>query len=175
MLPDRNSYSLFENFISPSINENINNILSLNTVEWFPFSTNKLSRFETRKFNSKFCKPLFTLLNEQLCKLGLKIHPDVIHPRLFKKNDWIDWHSDFSHLPISDIIEYECILVLKNTSDSLTKFKTDTNCEESVATKENDLLIVCRHGIEHCVTKVTQGERLTLKFTAIEIKEPMPL
>ncbi len=85
----------------------------------------------------------------------------------------MDWHSDYSHLPkYNDDLVYECILVLKNTSDSVTKFKIDINGgeqEESVYTNKNDLLIVCRHGITHCVTKVTKGERLTLKFSCIKL------
>ncbi len=35
------------------------------------------------------------------------------------------------------------------------------------STQAGDILILCRHGIEHRVTRVNEGERLTIKFKSI--------
>ncbi len=172
MLPSLSTYSHNKNFISEEVTKEIVNLLPP-VKNWFPFCSSDVSRLQCEQLTLKNGKRLFTILKEPLMNIGLKIYPEVIHPRLYKKDDWMDWHSDYSHLPkYNDDLVYECILVLKNTSDSITKFKINVNggeSEEDIYTKENDLLIVCRHGITHCVTKVTEGERLTLKFSCIKI------
>jgi hypothetical protein len=180
MLPTLSTYSHNKNFITQEVNKEIQRCLPPDE-NWFSFCSFDVSRLQCEQLTLKNGKTLFTLLKEPLIKLGLKIYPEVIHPRYYKKDDWLDWHSDYSHLPkYNEDLVYECILVLKNTSDSVTKFKINVNggvnggvndgeSEESVYTNENDLLIVCRHGITHCVTKVTEGERLTLKFTCIKL------
>ena len=178
MLPNLNTYLHLQNFITSSSCSEIIKLLPPEE-DWFPFSTNDVSRLQsqnlTPKGNNFASSKVFQILKEELGKIGLKMKDEIIHPRLYRKDDWMDWHSDYSHLPFSttDELVYECILVLKNTSNSVTKFKINDNNkikkEESVYTNENDLLIVCRHGITHCVTKVTEGERLTLKFTCVKL------
>jgi hypothetical protein len=177
MLPNLNTYSHLQNFITSSSCSKVIKLLP-SEEDWFLFSTNDVSRLQSQNLTTKsnnFAK-IFEIIKEELSKIGLKMKEEIIHPRLYRKNDWMDWHSDYSHLSFSseDELVYECILVLKNTSDSVTKFKinnkqNENEIEESVYTNATDLLIVCRHGITHCVTKVTEGERLTLKFTCVKL------
>ncbi len=168
-LSSRNDYFVFHKFITSSqINEILLECPPLD--EWFPFITKNVSRLQCRHVTLKTDPTIFSILNQCLSNIGLKLKDNMIHPRLYKQNDWMDWHVDYDHLPFneSDEFEYECILVLQNTSDSVTKFKKEESKEEEYASKDGDLLIVCRHGISHCVTPITTGERYTLKFTAIK-------
>jgi hypothetical protein len=167
MLPNLTTYLHLPNFLTFTQIEEIKALLP-SEENWYPFSTNELSRLQSQNLTTKSNN--FASLKEELVKIGLKMKEEIIHPRLYRKDDWMDWHSDYSHLPFSqtDELVYECILVLKNTSDSVTKFKSGEK-EESVYTDPTDLLIVCRHGITHCVTKITEGERLTLKFTCVKL------
>lgn len=179
MLPNLTTYLHLQNFLTTVQIEEI--IALLPTEEnWYPFSTNELSRLQsqnlTTKSNNFASLKVFQILKEELGKIGLKMKEEIAYPRLYRKDDWMDWHSDYSHIPFSqtDELVYECILVLKNTSDSVTKFKINNNqsekeIEESIYTNPSDLLVVCRHGITHCVTKITEGERLTIKFTCVAI------
>ena len=64
---------------------------------------------------------------------------------------------------IYKIPQYECVLTLSNTTDSVTKMK-----ETPIKASPNSLIIVRALGIEHEVTKVTKGERKFLKFIFTE-------
>ena len=61
---------------------------------------------------------------------------------------------------IYNIPQYECVLTLSNTTDSVTIMGGN----KSIKARPNSLIIVRAQGIEHEVTKVTTGERTFLKF-----------
>jgi len=69
---------------------------------------------------------------------------------------------------IYKIPQYECVLTLSNTTDSVTKM-ADTGTP--VKASPNSLMIVKALGVEHEVTKVTSGERKFLKFIFTETDE----
>jgi len=179
MLPNLTTYLHLQNFLTFTQVEEIIELLP-SEENWYPFSSNELSRLQTHNLTMRIKSlpqaKIFEIVKEELSKIGLKMKDEIIYPRLYRKDDWMDWHSDYSHIPFSqtDELVYECILVLKNTSDSVTKFKINNNqsekkIEESIYTNPSDFLVVCRHGITHCVTKITEGERLTIKFTCVAI------
>jgi hypothetical protein len=61
------------------------------------------------------------------------------------------------------IPQYECVLTLSNTTDSVTDMEGT-----QLKAQPNSLIIVRAQGIEHEVTKVTNGERKFLKFIFTE-------
>jgi hypothetical protein len=67
---------------------------------------------------------------------------------------------------IYKIPQYECILTLTNTTDSVTDMDG-----EQIKSKPNSLIIVRANGIEHHVTKVSKGERKFIKFIFTETDE----
>ena len=67
---------------------------------------------------------------------------------------------------IYKIPQYECVLTLSNTTDSVTKMD-----DTLIKATPNSLLIVKALGVEHEVTKVTKGERKFLKFIFTETDE----
>jgi hypothetical protein len=67
---------------------------------------------------------------------------------------------------IYKIPQYECILTLTNTTDSVT----DMNGTQ-IKSEPNSLIIVRANGIPHSVTKVNKGERKFLKFIFTETDE----
>ena len=132
------------------------------------------SQTEVIRKNNKAYSQLFEIIENALSKYNLKLLFDRIGTRKYEIGDFMGWHSDFD-LELSEtkntVLEYECVLVLENTSDSMTQFKvedssTDKVTIESYVSKEKDVLILCRRGIKHQVTPLTKGSRLTLKFTA---------
>jgi len=67
---------------------------------------------------------------------------------------------------IYKIPQYECVLTLSNTTDSVTNMK-----DVPVKAAPNSLMMVKALGIEHEVTPVTKGERKFLKFIFTETDE----
>jgi hypothetical protein len=172
-LPSRYEYSVFQPFITFSQIESIKSLLPPKE-QWFHFRTGDVTRFQCRNLTPKIDSELFTIMNQLLASANLKLSKEIIHPRLFKASDYMRWHSDYDHLPfVEGKLEYECILVLHNTSDSVTSFKVDKNDDtvvEQYHSKDGDMLIVCRNGITHRVDSPTYGERLTLKFSCKQIE-----
>ena len=62
--------------------------------------------------------------------------------------------------------QYECVLTLSNTTDSVTNME-----EVPIKASSNSLMIVKAQGVDHEVTKVTKGERNFLKFIYTETDE----
>jgi len=62
--------------------------------------------------------------------------------------------------------QYECVLTLSNTTDSVTNME-----DTPIKALPNSLIIVKALGVEHEVTKVTEGERKFLKFIFTETDE----
>jgi hypothetical protein len=70
---------------------------------------------------------------------------------------------------LKDQLQYECVITLTNTSDSLTLFDKILYNDE-IYTKPNSILIVRARGIRHMVTKTIKGSRTILKFVLYEPK-----
>lgn len=64
---------------------------------------------------------------------------------------------------IYKVPQYECVLTLSNTTDSVTKMK-----DTPIKATPNSLIVVKALGVEHEVTKVNKGERKFLKFIFTE-------
>ena len=72
----------------------------------------------------------------------------------------MDWHRDTQMLP--DQNQYECVITLTNTSDSVTLFEK-LDSIENISSDPNSIVIVRANGIRHKVTETTRGERTILK------------
>ena len=83
-----------------------------------------------------------------------------IEYRKYIKDSFMERHVDQL---IYKIPQYECLLTLTNSTDSYTIFGN-----KKITTRPNSLVILQAQGIEHEVTKVTQGERKFLKFIFTE-------
>jgi hypothetical protein len=117
------------------------------------------------------------VMNEPRIKQLLeKYQPAITHltrnPRIYlAKNFPIEYRQyvpgSFMHKHRDQLIytipQYECVLTLNNTTDSVTKM-----AGKPIKAQPNSLMIVRAQGIEHEVTKVTQGERKFLKFIFTE-------
>jgi hypothetical protein len=88
-----------------------------------------------------------------------------IEYRKYVIGSYMDWHKDTQMLP--DQLQYECVITLTNTSDSLTLLEYDTGIKKLI-TKPNSLLLVRANGINHKVTPLTKGERTILKIVFAE-------
>lgn len=86
-----------------------------------------------------------------------------IEYRKYEKGSFMKKHRDTL---IYKIPQYECVLTLSNTTDSVTMME-NTPIKAAV----NSLIIVKAGGLEHEVTKVSVGERKFIKFIYTETDE----
>ena len=75
------------------------------------------------------------------------------------------WHSDRQML--SDQRQYECVIVVENSSDSVIVVEQRLY-QYRIATEANSLFLVQAQGVKHMVTPVTRGTRSILKFALKE-------
>jgi hypothetical protein len=83
-------------------------------------------------------------------------HNFPIEYRKYVPGSFMKKHKDTL---IYKIPQYECVLTLSNTTDSVTNME-----DTPIQAKPNSLMIVKAMDIEHEVTQVTKGERKFLKF-----------
>ena len=160
-------------------NKEFNNILSIcktissDDMILDPKATNRLMYEFTNKdkktellqsllFNKKFIKKIRKLTG------NVKLYPCLKVPieyRKYTKGSYMNWHRDTQIL--KDQYQYECVLTLTNTSDSLT-LMDNVLYNDKISTKPNSLVIVRAHGIRHMVTETQNGERTILKFVFYE-------
>jgi hypothetical protein len=166
-LPDRYEASVMTNCISPDEIKRLLDLLPLRD-QWYLFKTDTVSRTQSRTLSPKEDPETLTFINQALARVGLEIDNPVLHPRLYQQGDFMDWHSDYDHLPF-DICrhQYECTLVLFNSSDSVTCFKDHiTGQIDSYSSHAGELLVVRRHGIRHSVSPITnEGHRMMIKIS----------
>jgi len=83
--------------------------------------------------------------------------------RIYGPGSSMNWHTDRQMLP--DQRQYECVITLRNTSDSETLVKQGTrnNRNKHIKTEPNSLFLVQAEGVNHCVTPLTKGSRSILK------------
>jgi hypothetical protein len=116
--------------------------------------------------------PVTTILNKYQEKIrNLTQRPSLylaknfpIEYRKYTKGSFMNKHKDTL---IYKIPQYECILTLANTTDSVTIMGEN----ERIKAQANSLMIVRALGVEHEVTEVSQGERTFLKFIFTETDE----
>jgi len=172
MLPSRYSYSIYSSFLTPEEVEEVRDMIP-------PFEEWNLTNLMSSKeyvnralLDRQKYSSVYSLLNTYLSRVGLMISPSShISPRLYQVGSFMDWHVDFGETDLDkekkDV--YECVVTLGNTSDIRTYFKDkDTGKITSHASNAGDLIILCRHGISHSVSKCTTGERLILKLTCVD-------
>jgi len=141
--------------------ENYNNVVRYNLV----IDNNSPSSFN----------PVATILKKYQGEIKtLTRNPNIylannfpIEYRKYVPGSFMKKHKD---LLIYKIPQYECVLTLSNTTDSVTKME-----DIPIKATPNSLLIVKALGVEHEVTKVTQGERKFLKFIFTETDERVML
>ena len=86
-----------------------------------------------------------------------------IEYRKYVPGSFMKKHKD---VLIYKIPQYECVLTLSNTTDSVTKME-----DIPIKATPNSLLIVKALGVEHEVTEVIKGERKFIKFIFTETDE----
>ena len=82
--------------------------------------------------------------------------------RTYGPGSSMHWHRDQPML--SDQLQYECVITLRNTSDSKTLLEN----KKGIKTEPNSLLIVRANGINHSVSPTTKGSRSILKVVFSE-------
>ena len=82
--------------------------------------------------------------------------------RTYGPGSSMHWHKDQPMLP--DQLQYECVITLRNTSDSKTLLEN----KKGIKTEPNSLLVVRANGINHSVSPTTKGSRSILKVVFSE-------
>ena len=86
-----------------------------------------------------------------------------IEYRKYGKGSFMDTHRDTQ---IYKIPQYECLLTISNTTDSVTNFFTRKTV--SIQSTPNSLVILKANGVKHNVDLTTYGHRYFLKFIFTE-------
>jgi hypothetical protein len=107
-----------------------------------------------------------SMLEAACQQFGLQMYNDCLSFRQYGVGDYMDWHVDYEGSYNGQYEVYEGIVTIVNTSDSRTEFETDGEIV-SYQSVPGDLLMVCRDGVRHRVTNVTQGERITVKCSLV--------
>jgi hypothetical protein len=94
-----------------------------------------------------------------------------IEYRIYGPGSSMDWHIDRQMLP--DQCQYECVITLRNTSNSETLVKQGSKGSKGsrnkhIQTEPNSLFVVQAMGVNHCVTPLTKGSRSILKVVFYE-------
>lgn len=130
----------------------------------------RISSRSTKCLSFDKYKKLYDLIykNSDFIKISKKMminipqYPD--YPIEYRKyetgSEGMDWHSD---VPMFSTQSMECVLTLKNTSDSHFYWK-DNDIIKKISTKPNTLVIVLSNSVKHMVSKLNFGERFILKF-----------
>lgn len=132
----------------------------------FSFKKNdpKTKLIEELIFNKDFIEKIRKLIGNNRLVPYLKI---PIEYRKYQKGAYMKWHRDTKML--KDQLQYECVITLTNTSDSLTLLDKILYWDK-ISTEPNSILIVRARGIRHMVTKTMNGNRTILKFIVYEPK-----
>lgn len=132
----------------------------------FSFKKNdpKTKLIEELIFNKEFIEKIRKLIGNDKLVPYLKI---PIEYRKYQKGAYMKWHRDTKML--KDQLQYECVITLTNTSDSLTLLDKIFYWDK-ISTEPNSILIVRARGIRHMVTKTMNGNRTILKFVVYHPK-----
>ena len=124
----------------------------------------KTKLIEELIFNKEFIEKIRKLIGNDKLVPYLKI---PIEYRKYQKGGYMKWHRDTKML--KDQLQYECVITLTNTSDSITLLDKVLYWDK-ISTEPNSILIVRARGIRHMVTKTIKGSRTILKFVLYEPK-----
>jgi len=124
----------------------------------------KTKLIEKLLYNKEFIEKVRKLIGNDKLVPYLKI---PIEYRKYKNGAYMKWHRDTKM--IKDQLQYECVITLTNTSDSLTLLDKILYWDK-ISTEPNSILIVRARGIRHMVTKTIEGSRTILKFVFYEPK-----
>lgn len=124
----------------------------------------KTKLIEKLIYNKEFIEKVRKLIGNNKLVPYLKI---PIEYRKYQKGGYMKWHRDTKML--KDQLQYECVITLTNTSDSLTLLDKVLYWDK-ISTEPNSILIVRARGIRHMVTKTINGSRTILKFVFYEPK-----
>ena len=84
--------------------------------------------------------------------------------RVYNEGAYMNWHRDTKMIREQD--QYECVLTLTNSSDSVTMVDYGVY-KRSISSVPNSVMVVQAHGVRHAVTKTMMGERTIVKFTLV--------
>jgi hypothetical protein len=122
----------------------------------------KTKLIEKLLYNKEFIEKVRKLIGNDKLVPYLKI---PIEYRKYKNGSYMKWHRDTKM--IKDQLQYECVITLTNTSDSLTLLDKILYLDK-ISTEPNSILIVRARGIRHMVTKTIEGSRTILKFVVYQ-------
>jgi hypothetical protein len=133
-------------------------------LDWEPTTKNRLTYLfkhtdplVNRIYNKDLVQAVRTLTGNERLEPCDQI---PVEYRVYDIGASMNWHTDRQMLP--DQCQYECVITLRNTSDSETLVKQGTR-NKHIKTEPNSLLLVQAKGVSHCVTPITKGSRSILK------------
>jgi len=124
----------------------------------FKPENNKTEVLKSLLFNENFIEKIRKLTGNYNLIPCLEV---PVEYRKYPKGSYMDWHYDTQIL--ENQLQYECVITLTNTSDSLT-LMNQVFFTDKISSEPNSLVIVRAHGVKHMVTEITKGERTILKF-----------
>jgi len=108
-------------------------------------------------FNPKFIKYLENIISTKLKKTSYPVE----YRKYFTGSNGIHWHKD--KLLFTEP-QFELVLTIDNTSDSVTQWKEESGKQHSIKTKPNSIIMVKADSALHKVTKIKSGERYIVKY-----------
>lgn len=144
-------------------NKEIENILN----EVKNFELRNIKNEKSYKMINKESKIYDIIYSDKLKKLiKIKFNKEIAIPkhlieyRIYENSDGMDWHRDKSLFKENYL---ECILLLKNNSNSYFKFKKN-NKKYRYYQKKGDLILLYPLDIEHKIDPIFNGKKHILKF-----------
>jgi hypothetical protein len=166
---DRFRYVYQENFMDPDdFTELLNHLKKYDNLLDNSAEHNSI----VHRYNIKLVSPLIPkLISKYENKIrhvtkNYSIYLAINYPIEYRKyipGSFMNKHRDTL---VYKIPQYECVLTLSNTTDSVTDIEG-----VQIKAKPNSLIILKANGVEHQVTKVTKGERKFLKFIFTQTDE----
>jgi hypothetical protein len=136
-------------------------------LDWEPTTKNRLTYLfkhtdplVNRIYNKDLVQAVRTLTGNERLEPYDKV---PVEYRVYGVGASMNWHTDRQMIP--DQCQYECVITLRNTSDSETLVKQNSkdNRNKHIKTEPNSLFVVQAKGVSHCVTPITKGSRSILK------------
>ena len=126
---------------------------------------NKSHKINKLLFNTKFIKSLENMISTKLKKTSYPVE----YRKYFTGSNGIHWHKD--KLLFTEP-QFELVLTIDNTSDSVTQLKEELGVLHSIKTKPNSIILVKANTVLHKVTKVKSGERYIVKYILFDKNLP---
>ena len=172
------SYSYLSNVYSPTHFRSIRKACDAipkeaMKLDWEPTTKNRLTYLfkntdplVNRIYNEELVQAVRTLTGNE----RLEPYDQVpVEYRVYGPGASMNWHTDRQMVPNQR--QYECVITLRNTSDSETLVKQNSSSRSRsrhLRTEPNSLFVVQAKGVTHCVTPLTKGSRSILKVVFYE-------